>query len=253
MNTIGILTFLRREMKRIWRVKVQTFAAPLIAATLFIFIFGYVLGRSIDMVAGVSYLAFVFPGILTMYMISAAFESSSNSLYFARWTRAIHELLVAPFSYVEMVGSYVTAATLRSLLIGVGALAIGTAFGAVTITHPFLFLLTGIGIAVVFSLAGLIVGLWAQGFEQLGVFSTFVLTPLTYLGGMFYSLDLLSGTVRQITLANPLFHIIDLMRYVTLGTAQVDPRIGGLILLGTATALAILVVTLFQKGWRIRE
>ena len=253
MNTIGILTFLQRELKRIWRVKVQTFAAPLISATLFIFIFGTVLGRSIDTIAGVSYLSFVFPGILTLYMIMAAFESSSSSLYFARWTRSIHELLVAPFSYGEMVFSYVAASTVRSVLIGTGALLIGTAFGAVTITHPFLFLATGIGIAVVFALAGLIVGLWAQGFEQLGVFTTFVLTPLTYLGGMFYSLDLLSGTVRSITLANPLFHIIDLMRYVTIGTAQVNPIIGGSILAGTALVLAVLVVSLFRQGWRIRE
>src|SRR3989344_3739759 len=212
MNWIGLYTFIRREVERIFRIMVQTFAAPLISAFLFIFIFGFVLGQKIDLIAGVPYMAFVFQGILVMNMLSAAFEHTSSAVYFGRWIRSIHELLVAPFSYFEMVLGFVASAVLRSLMIGTGVLLIGLLFGAVHITHPFLFIGYGVAIAVIFALVGILVGLCANGFEQLGILSTFIILPLSFLGGMFYSISLLPEVVQTITRFNPFFYLIDSMR-----------------------------------------
>jgi len=194
LNAIGLFTLIRREIERILRVKIQTFGAPLISAFLFIFVFGSVLGKKIDLIAGIPYIEFVFPGILVMNIISSAFEHTASSVYFGTWIRSIEEMLVAPFSYVEMVLGYVIAAVLRALTIGVGVIAIGMLFGAVNIASIPLFLLYAVSIAIVFALLGIIVGLWAKSFEQLGLLNVFVIMPLTFLGGMFYSIELLPQT-----------------------------------------------------------
>jgi ABC-2 type transport system permease protein len=253
MNWIGLFTFVRRELERILRVKVQTFAAPLISATLFIFIFGFVLGSKIDLIAGVSYMAFVFPGILTMNILASAFEHTSSSVFFGRWVKSIHEILVAPFSYVEMLVGLVGSAVLRSLLVGCGILIIGLLFGAVSIVHPLVFILVVIAIATIFALLGILVGLWANGFEQLGILNTFIISPLTMLGGMFYSITYLPELVQNITRANPFFYFIDMMRYATLGIHESNLLIGASMILGLIIALSFLVIYLFRIGWRIRE
>lgn len=253
VNWTGLYTFIRREMDRILRVKVQTFAAPLISAFLFIFIFGFVLGQKIDLIAGVSYMAFVFPGILAMNVLSSAFEHTSSSMYFGRWVRSIHEILVAPFSYFEMLIGFVLSATLRALAIGVGVLAIGLFFGAVTIAHPLLFILVTVAIAIIFSLLGILVGMWANGFEQLGVLNVFVITPLSFLGGMFYSVSMLPEAARLVTFANPFFYFIDMMRFATVGIHESNLAVGAAIILGLILGLSALVLHLFKIGWRIRE
>ncbi len=253
MNWIGLYTFIRREVERIFRITVQTFAAPLISAFLFIFIFGFVLGKKIDLIAGVPYMAFVFPGILVMNMLSAAFEHTSSAVYFGRWVRSIHELLVAPFSYFEMVLGFVASAVLRSLMIGIGVLLIGLLFGAVHITHPFLFIGYGVAIAVIFALVGILVGLWANGFEQLGILSTFIILPLSFLGGMFYSISLLPEAVQTITRLNPFFYLIDSMRYATIGFHESNLLVGALLIGGLIVGLCSLVLFLFRIGWRLRE
>lgn len=253
INWIGLHTFVRREIERVLRIKVQTFAAPLISATLFIFIFGFVLGQKIDLIAGVPYMAFVFPGILTMNMLMASFEHTASAVYFGRWIKSIHEILVSPFSYIEMVVGYVGSAVMRSVLIGVGILAIGVLFGAVTIMHPLLFILVAVGISTIFALVGILVGLWANGFEQLGILNTFVISPLTMLGGMFYSIALLPDVLRNVTLANPFFYLIDMMRAVTIGIHESNLALGAVLILGLIIGLGLLVVHLFRIGWRIRD
>ena len=217
LNKIGLYTLVRREIERILRIKVQAFGAPLISATLFIFIFGFVLGRKIDLIAGISYMQFVFPGILVMNIISSAFEHTSSAVFFGRWIRSIEEMLVAPFSYIEMILGYVLSAVIRALLIGTGILIIGLLFGAVQITNIPLFILYAVLISTIFALVGILVGLWAKGFEQLGLLNTFVIMPLSFLGGMFYSIEFLPPAIRTITIFNPFFYFIDSMRYATLG------------------------------------
>lgn len=253
MNWVGLGTFIRREMERVLRVKVQTFGAPLISATLFIFIFGFVLGQRIELIAGVSYMAFVFPGILAMNILSSAFEHTSSSMYFGRWVKSIHEVLVAPFSYIEMLLGFVLSAVIRALFIGSAILVIGILFGAVTITHPFLFILVVAALATIFALVGILVGLWADGFEQLGILNVFIITPLSFLGGMFYSIEFLPEPIKTITLANPFFYFIDMMRYVTIGINESNLMVGTAMFIGLIVALSLLVLHLFKTGWRIRD
>lgn len=253
INWIGLYTLIRREIERIMRVKVQTIAAPLISASLFIFIFGYVLGSRIDLIAGVPYMQFVFPGILTMNVLASAFEHTASAVFFGRWIKSIHEVLVAPFSYIEMIAGYVGSAVLRSLIIGTGILVIGLLFGAVTITHPLAFIATVVGVAVIFALAGILVGLWANGFEQLGLLNTFIIMPLSFLGGMFYSIEFLPELVRTVTLANPFFYLIDAMRFATIGVHEGNGWVSLAIIVGLIAILGALVLHLFKIGWRIRE
>lgn len=253
INWIGIYTFIRREVERVFRIVIQTLVSPLISATLFIFIFGFVLGKKIDLIAGVPYMQFVFPGILVMNMLSSAFEHSASAVYFQRWIKSIHELLVAPFSYLEMVFSFVLSAVARSLVIGTGILIIGLLFGAVQIQNFPLFLLIGVAVATIFSLVGILVGLWAKGFEQFGLIGTFIIMPFSFLGGMFYSTELLPEAVRTITFFNPFFYFIDMMRYATIGIHESNLFIGATIMVGLVFGLGSLVVYLFKVGWKLRE
>ena len=253
VNWIGLYSFIRREVERIFRVVIQTVVSPLISAFLFIFIFGFILGQRIELIAGIPYMKFVFPGILMMNILTSSFMHSSNSLYFARFMHTINEILTAPFSYIEMIIGFVVGAVIRGLIVGVGVLIIGLLFGAVTIAHPILFFLYVVGIAVIFALLGLVVGLWAKGFEQLNILNTFVIMPLSFLGGMFYSIEFLSDTIRTITLYNPFFYFVDAMRFSTIGYNESNLLVGGVIMVGLIVFLAVLVVHLFKTGWRLRE
>lgn len=252
-NRIGLWSFIRREINRIFRVPVQTVVSPLISAFLFIFIFGFVLGKKIELVAGISYIEFVFPGILAMNILTSSFIHSSNSLYFHRFIKQINEVLTAPFSYFEMITAYVAGAMVRGFIVGLGVLVIGLLFGAVTISHIGLFVFYSATISIIFALLGLLVGLWAKGFEQLNILNTFVIMPLSFLGGMFYSIELLPDTVRTITLYNPFFYLIDGMRYATIGYNESNLIVGAVIIGLLVTALMTLVIYLFKIGWGIRE
>ena len=253
INWVGIYTFIRREIERMFRIVVQSLVAPLISATLFIFIFGFVLGKRIDLIAGVPYMQFVFPGILVMNILASAFDNSSSAMFFQRWIKSIHEMLVAPFAYLEMVISFVLSAVMRGLVVGTGVLIIGLLFKAVHIANFPLFLLLAVAIAVIFSLLGILVGLWAKGFEQLGLLNIFVVTPLSFLGGMFYSVEFLPETMKTITFLNPIFYMIDAMRYATLGIHESNLMVGTIIIIGLILGLGALVVHLFKIGWKLRE
>jgi len=253
VNWIGIYTFLRREVERMFRIVIQALVAPLISATLFIFIFGSILGKKIDLIAGVPYMQFVFPGILVMNILASSFDNSSSAMFFQRWIKSIHELLVAPFSYFEMVASFVFSAVVRGLTVGTGVLIIGLFFGAVQISNIPLFILLVVAIAIIFSLLGILVGLWAKGFEQLGLLNIFVITPLSFLGGMFYSIEFLPEAMKTVTLLNPIFYLIDTMRYATLGIHESNLAIGATIIIGLILVLSALVIHLFKIGWKLRE
>ena len=253
VNWIGLYALVRREVARVFRVIGQTLAAPLVSAFLFIFIFGFILGQKIDLIGGIPYMQFVFPGILMMNILTASFMHASNGIYFARFIRTIEEILVAPLSYVEMVTAYVVSALVRAFLIGAGILVIGIIFGAVEFARIELFIFYTAAIAIVFALLGIIVGLWAKGFEQLNILNTFIIMPLSFLGGMFYSIDLLPELAQKITLANPIFYFIDGMRFAMTGYHESNLFVGLLIIGGLILGLGLLVWYLFKTGWRLRE
>ncbi len=252
MNWIGLYTILRREVERTLHVAVQTLAAPVVSAALYLFIFGGVLGSKIDDFVGVSYISFVFPGILMLSVINASFASSSSSLYFMRFSRAIEELLVAPFSYFEMLLGFVASAVLRALAVGGLILVVGWFFGAVTLMHPIWFVFYVSAIASIFAMLGIIVALWAESFEQLQVLNTFVITPLTYLGGIFYSITFLPETAAAVTKLNPFFYFVDGIRSSMIGYSEANSQFGLVLIILLTVGLATLVITMFRRGWKVR-
>lgn len=251
-NWIGIYTFIRRELVRMMRVVVQTVVSPLISATLYIFIFGFVVGSKISLIAGVQYITFVFPGILMLNIIASSFAHSSSSVYFARFVKSIEEVLIAPFSYFEIVFGYTFSAVVRAVVVAVGILFIGLFFGAVTIYSVPLFLFYVVSISTIFALLGILVGLWAKNFEQLSVLNTFIITPFTYLGGIFYSISMLPENIALITRLNPFFYFVDGIRHSMIGIHEANTAIGLAVIFGLIAFLGALVLHLFKIGWRIR-
>lgn len=242
-----------REIKRTARVAVQTLVAPVVSAALYIFIFGTVIGTRIDDFAGVPYIAFVFPGVLMLSIVNASFGSASSNLYFMRFTRSIEEILITPFSYVEMLVGLVSGAVARAVIVAGLILMVGMLFGAVSLVSPLLFLLYIAAIATIFALLGIIVALWAESFEQLTVLNTFVITPLTYLGGIFYSITFLPELAANVTRLNPFFYFADGVRSSMIGYSEANSTIGLIVTIGLVVVLATIVVTLFRRGWRIRS
>ena len=253
VNWIGLFTMFRREVKRTMRVVIQTLIAPVISAALYIFIFGTVIGTKIDDFAGVPYISFVFPGILMLSIINASFASASSSLYFMRFTRGIEEVLIAPFSYFEMLVGFVGSAIVRALMVAGLILCVGLAFGAVNLENPLAFIGYVSAIAAIFAMLGIITALWAEGFEQLQSLNTFVITPLTYLGGIFYSVTMLPGLAATVTLFNPFFYFADGIRSSMIGYSEANTTVGLAVILGLLAFFAILVTRLFQAGWKIRS
>lgn len=252
INSIGVYTMIRREVMRTFRVVVQTLVAPVISAALYIFIFGIVIGNNIKDIIGVPYITFVFPGILMLSVINASFGSSSSSLYFARFTKSIEELLVAPLSYLEIIFGYMLGSMMRSFIVASLIMLVGLLFGAVTLAHPVLFFLYIFGVASIFSLLGMLVGLWAQSFEQLSVLNTFIITPFTYLGGIFYSITMLPEVAQLVTRLNPFFYFVDGIRHAMIGVSEANVLVGAVVISGLMFGLGGLVFYLFKIGWRVR-
>jgi ABC-2 type transport system permease protein len=251
-NWIGLYTMLRREVKRTLRVVVQTLFAPVVSAALYIFIFGTVIGSKIDDFAGVPYISFVFPGVLMLSIINASFSSASSALYFMRFTRGIEEMLITPFSYLEMLLGLVGGAVARTLMVAFLILLVGIGFGAVSLVNPLAFIFYVAAIASIFAMLGIIVALWAESFEQLTVLNTFVITPLTYLGGIFYSITMLPPLAAQITVLNPFFYFADGIRSSMIGYSEANQTIGLIVVVGLVLVLGTLVTQLFKRGWKIR-
>lgn len=252
-NWIGLYTMLRREVKRTLRVMTQTLIAPTMSAALYIFIFGTVIGSKIDDFAGVPYISFVFPGVLMLSIVNASFASASSALYFMRFTKGIEEMLITPFSYLEMLLGLVGSAVMRSLMVAFLILLVGLGFGAVSLEHPLAFIFYVSAISAIFAMLGIIVALWAESFEQLTVLNTFIITPLTYLGGIFYSITMLPPLVATITRFNPFFYFANGIRSSMIGYHEADPILGLCIVLGLVLILGILVTELFRRGWKIRS
>jgi len=253
MNTIGLYTMFRREVTRTMRVAIQTLVAPVVSAALYIFIFGTVIGTKIDDFAGVPYISFVFPGILMLSIINASFSSASSALYFMRFTRGIEEILIAPFSYLEMLLGFVGSAIVRALMVAGLILCVGLAFGAVQLVNPLAFVGYVSAIAAIFAMLGIIVALWAEGFEQLQALNTFVITPLTYLGGIFYSITMLPPLAATITLFNPFFYFADGIRSSMIGYSEANSVVGLFVIVGLVVLFGALVTHLFKIGWKIRS
>lgn len=252
-NWIGLQTIIRREIERFIRVAGQTLLAPWVSALLYIFVFGEVVGQRISSIGGVSYIDFVLPGVLMMSVISAAFGQSSSSIYFARFARHIEEILVSPLSYLEMIIGFIAGVVVRALAVGGGIYLIALLFSAATIQHFWLFLFYLVSVSIVFGFLGILVGLWAKGFEQLGILGTFVITPLSFVGGVFNTIDMLPTKLQILAQWNPFFYFIDGIRYSMIGVREADPTVGYVVILGSMLVLGTLTEYLFRRGYGLRS
>jgi ABC-2 type transport system permease protein len=253
VNWIGLWTIIRRDVARMLRVPIQAFVAPWIAALLFIFIFGYVVGGRISSIGGHRYLDFVLPGILMMNVVNASFLQSSSQVYFSRFLRYIEETLVSPLSYAEMIAGVLVPVVVRSVITAVGILVIAALFGASSIRGIGEFVFWVIGVSVVFGLIGNIVGLWAKNFEQLTILNVFFITPLSFVGGVFNTINMLPSSLRWMAWANPFFYFINGIRHSMIGFTEAPEALG----IGVTCVLAVVmfafVLRLYSIGYGLRE
>jgi ABC-2 type transport system permease protein len=253
INYIGLYTLMRSEIERTFRVVVQVLVTPWITALLYIFVFGSVVGSRIELIGGVPYIQFVLPGILMMNVTLTAFAGSSSAIYFKRFIRNIEEVLVAPLSYFEMIIGLIIGTVVRSVIVALGIFVIAIFFGGATIAHAPLFVFYIISISTIFALLGIIVGLWAKGFESFTVISAFLITPLSFLGGVFYSVDMLPEKLQFISKYNPFFYFTDGIRYSMIGLREGSAAVGYYMIFGSLIVIGGIVWYLLKIGWRIRS
>lgn len=253
INWIGLFTIVRREISRMMRVPIQAFIAPWIQALLFIFVFGFVLGSTMRTIGGHRYIEFVLPGILMMNIVNASFLQSSSAIYFSRFLRFIEETLVSPMSYAEMIAGTLAVVVVRSTVTAIGILLIGLAFGATNIQSVPAFLFWVVSVSIIFGLWGIVIGLWAKSFEQLNMLPVFVLTPLSMLGGSFFTLAMLLRWFQLVTYANPFLYFINGARRAMLGISDVPDVVGYTFTMVVAVVMFLWVLRLYSKGYGLRE
>ena len=252
MNYVGLYTLIKQEIERFMRFIIQTLIAPWISAVLYIFVFGSILGSRINTIEGVPYITFVLPGVLMMNVLSSAFTQSSSSLYFQRFTKNIEERLVAPLSHAEMVIGYLVGAVARAVVIGIGIVIIGVAFNAVSMYNFPLFIFYVVGVSIIFGLIGLFVGLWSNNLEQLSLLNTFVIMPLSFVGGMFNSVKMLPSYLQLIARFNPFLYFNDGIRYSMTGYHETNILAGMSMIILLSILLFVLIWHLFSIGWKLR-
>lgn len=222
MNLHGIWAIYSHEMARTRRTAMQSVLSPVVSTTLYFVVFGSAIGSRIEEIDGISYGAFIVPGLMMLTLMMQSLSNSSFAIYFPKFIGTIFEMLSAPVSYLEIVIGYVGAATTKTLILGAIILVTAWCFVPVRIEHPVVMLLFLLLTAITFSLFGFLIGIWAEGFEQLQVIPLLVVTPMVFLGGSFYSIDMLPEFWRTVTLFNPVLYLISGFRWSFYGAADVD-------------------------------
>ncbi|HEU0072089.1 MAG TPA: ABC transporter permease [Alphaproteobacteria bacterium] len=253
MNVHAIKSIYKFEMARAWRTVMQSIISPVISTSLYFVVFGAAIGAGIQSVNGVAYGSFIVPGLIMLSLLTQSIANASFGIYFPRFTGTIYEILSAPVSPMEIVIGYVGAAASKSIILGVIILATSTLFVPLQVEHPlwmvFFLLLT----AITFSLFGFIIGIWADGFEKLQIVPLLIITPLTFLGGSFYSIDVLPPFWRFVSLFNPVVYLVNGFRWSFHGTADVHMGISlAMTFVFLAVCLAI-VGWMFKTGYRLRN
>ncbi|MDH4992643.1 ABC transporter permease [Aquamicrobium lusatiense] len=252
MNHHAIWAIYRVEMARTVRTLMQSVISPVISTSLYFVVFGAAIGSRIDQIDGVSYGAFIVPGLIMLSLLTQSISNASFGIYFPKFVGTIYELLSAPVSYLEIVIAYVGAAATKSAAIGLIILATSALFVPLHIEHPFWMLAFLILTAVTFSLFGFIIGIWAGTFEQLQLVPLLIVTPLTFLGGSFYSIDMLPGIWRTITLFNPVVYLVSGFRWAFFGKADVSLGLSLGMTLAFLFACVAVIAWIFRTGYRLR-
>lgn len=250
---VALGTIVRREVTRILRIWAQTLVPPAITMTLYFLIFGGLIGSRVGEMDGIRYMDFIVPGLVMMSVIQNSYGNISSSFFGAKFGRHVEELLVSPMPNAVILGGYVAGAVLRGLMVGVIVLAIAMLFTRVSIPHPLVTLTTVILGATIFSLAGFVNAVYAKKFDDIAIVPTFILTPLTYLGGVFYSVKLLPGWAETLTHLNPIFYMVNAFRYGLLGVSDVPLWVAYALMLGFVVALSALGLWLLKRGIGLRS
>jgi ABC-2 type transport system permease protein len=253
MNWTAIAAIYRFEMARFFRTLMQSFLSPVLSTSLYFVVFGAAIGSRIDQVEGVSYGAFIVPGLIMLSVMTQAISNASFGIYFPKFLGTVYELLSAPISFLEIVLGYVGAAATKALFIGVVILITASFFVDLTIAHPVAMIVFLLLTCLSFALLGFIIGIWARNFEQLQLVPLLVVTPLVFLGGSFYSISMLPPIWQKITLFNPVVYLVSGFRWSFFGTADVPVAIS-LLAIGGFTVVCLGVIGwIFKTGWRIRS
>lgn len=252
-NRHGVLAIYRFEMARFKRTVWQSLATPVLTTSLYFVVFGSAIGSRMGQVDGVTYGAFIVPGLIMLSIFTESLNNAAFGIHLPKFTGTIFEVLSAPVSAFEMVFAYVGAAATKSVILGLVILATASLFVPIHILHPVWMFAYLVLVALAFSLGGFIIGIWAKGFEELQFIPMLIITPLTFLGGAFYSIDMLPEPWRTATLFNPIVYVVSGFRWSFYGTADVDIGISVAAMLAFLAVCLALVWWIFRTGYRLKS
>jgi len=252
INLVGLWTIVRKESRRVVRIWVQTIVPPAITMTLYFIIFGSLVGSRIGQMDGVPYMTFIAPGLIMMAVITNSFANVVSSFFSSKLMLNLEEMLVAPLAHTTIVLGFVVGGIVRGLLVAALVVVVALFFADLHVVHPFITFTTILLTALVFSLAGLFNAIFAKTFDDISIIPTFVLTPLTYLGGVFFSIALLPPFWQKVALANPILYMVNAFRYGMLGSSDIPIGVAYTIMIGFAVALFAAVLMMLTRGTGVR-
>lgn len=253
LNLVAVKTIIRKEMLRVLRIWIQTIVPPAITMTLYFIIFGNLIGRRIGTMDGFDYMQYIAPGLIMMSVITNSYGNVVSSFFAAKFGRHVEEMLVSPMSNASIIIGHVAGGVLRGLLVGSLVTGIALFFTRLDVAHPFIMITIVLMSSIVFSLAGFINAVFARKFDDISIVPTFILTPLTYLGGVFYSISMLPEFWQNVSKANPILYMVNAFRYGVLGSSDIDIAYAYAILVVFVVVLFSACMILMHKGIGIRE
>lgn len=251
--SIGYYTMVRKEFIRIIRIWSQTLLPPVITTSLYFAIFGAFIGSQVAAIHGFSYIQFIVPGLVMMAIITSAYMNTVSTFYFSKFLRTIDELFASPMPDWVVVAGYVTGGVMRGLIVGTLVIGVSLFFTHLAVYNALILVLAAVLTSVLFSFAGLVNGIFAKSFDAVSIIPTFVLTPLTYLGGIFYSIDQLPPLFRFLSLGNPILYMVNAFRYGFLGISDVPLSTCFAVMIGFIALFFVLTLVLFKKGTGLKN
>lgn len=253
MNLYGVKAIYRFEMARMWRTLMQSIASPVISTSLYFVVFGSAIGSRMGEIDGISYGAFIIPGLVMLSLLMQSISNASFGIYMPKFSGTIYEVLSAPVSYIEVVLGYVGAAATKSVILGTIILITARVFVDYTVLHPVWMVSFLVLTSITFSLFGFIIGVWADGFEKLQIVPLMIVTPLVFLGGTFYSIDMLPEVWQTITLFNPVVYLISGFRWAFYGVSDIHVGISVAMTLLFMLGCMVAIWWIFKTGYRLRS
>jgi len=253
VNAVGFRTLFAKETRRFLRVPGQTLAQPVVTTALYFLVFGYALGGRVHEVNGVSYGRFIMPGLMLLALSQNAFLNTSSSMFIAKIQGTIVDLLVAPLGVADLLLAFILAAVLRGVMVGGVVWVISALFTGFQVSHPLWVVLFAFLVGATFGLVGLVVAIWSDKFEQLNIVPTFIITPLTFLGGVFYSADMLPPPWSYVSRVNPVLYMVEGLRYGIVGSASSSPWLGLAVTGGIGVISLALAAWMLATGYKLRS